>query len=165
MKAKHWIVAGLLAFLIAAPCTMAQSVATVTVPYDFFVGSKIGLGADRAEYLMPAGTYECSPGSQVGTLVLRRTDNPATPPLSITVSIQEIPKDLKTIKFVFLRAEGTAMAFDGSHRYVLHKVLINTIGQEYDLTHGPEVLEIVTETGASPYTPAGPGMGAGYGPG
>lgn len=148
MKAKHWIVAGLLAFLIAAPCTMAQSVATVTVPYDFFVGSKIGLGADRAEYLMPAGTYECSLGSQVGTLVLRRTDNPATPPLSITVSTQEIPKDLKTIKFVFLREKGESVAFEGNYRYVLQKVLINTLGQEYGLVHGPEVLEIVTETNA-----------------
>ena len=132
MKAKHWIVAGLLAFLIAAPCTMAQSVATVTVPYDFFVGSKIGLGADRAEYLMPAGTYECSLGSQVGTLVLRN-NNPATPPLSITVSTQGIPKDLKTIKFVFLREKGDSVAFEGNYRYVLQKVWINTLGQEYDL--------------------------------
>ena len=148
MKAKHWIVAGLLAFLIAAPCTMAQSVATVTVPYDFFVGSKIGLGADRAEYLMPAGTYECSPGFQVGTLVLRNTYNPAAPPLSITVSTQGIPKDLRTIKFVFLREKGDSVAFEGNYRYVLQKVLINTAGQEYDVAHGPDVLEIVTETNA-----------------
>jgi len=138
MKAKHWIVAGLLAFLIAVPCTMAQSVATVTIPYDFFVGSQ----------MMPAGTYECSPGSQVGTLVLRRTDNPATPLLSITISTQEIPKDLRTIKFVFLREKGDSVAFEGNYRYVLQKVLINTAGQEYDVAHGPDVLEIVTETNA-----------------
>jgi len=136
MKAKHWIVAGLLAFLIAVPCTMAQSVATVNIPYDFFVGSQ----------MMPAGIYECSPGSQVGTLVLRRTDNPAPPSLSITVSTKEIPKDLKTIKFVFRREKG----FEGNYRYVLQKVRISRSITPDAWTRGSREIGTETSYGRAP---------------
>jgi hypothetical protein len=120
MKAKYWILAGLLAFIVATPA-MAQKAVVVTVPFDFFVGTTV----------MPAGEYRCVVDQPfMGTLTLRNTADPSATVMVLTQGIGQTPE---TNKLVFLR--------DGD-RYVLHHVWMDTLDHGHDLLHNADVAEL-----------------------